>query len=60
MNESITRAAGANHGQEVSAEDIKALITAAGRVPKQRRTDYSRVDPVRQPQPQAELTTASG
>ncbi len=41
MNESITRAAGANHGQEVSAADIEALIAAAGRVPQQRRTDYS-------------------
>jgi FO synthase len=40
MNESITRAAGAAHGQEISARDIEGLIGAAGREPRQRTTDY--------------------
>ena len=40
MNESITRAAGAAHGQEISARDIEALIELAGRTPRHRTTDY--------------------
>jgi FO synthase len=40
MNESITRAAGAAHGQEISAKDIEGLIGAAGRESRQRTTDY--------------------
>lgn len=40
MNESITRAAGAAHGQEMLPRDIEALIVAAGRVPRQRTTFY--------------------
>jgi FO synthase len=42
MNESITRAAGAEFGQLVTAEDMKRLIRAAGRVPYQRSTTYAR------------------
>ncbi|MFI4994159.1 MAG: 5-amino-6-(D-ribitylamino)uracil--L-tyrosine 4-hydroxyphenyl transferase CofH [Hyphomicrobiales bacterium] len=40
MDESITRAAGAAHGQEISAEAMQRLIGAAGREPRQRTTDY--------------------
>jgi FO synthase len=40
MNESITRAAGAVHGQELSAADLERLIGDAGRVPRQRTTSY--------------------
>jgi 2-iminoacetate synthase ThiH len=40
MNESITRAAGAEHGQEVLPEDMRAMIDAAGRRPRQRNTLY--------------------
>jgi FO synthase len=40
MNESITRAAGAAHGQEVSPAALDALILGAGRVPRQRTTLY--------------------
>lgn len=43
MNESITRAAGASHGQELPASEIEALIRAAGRVPRQRTTLYTDV-----------------
>jgi len=62
MNESITRAAGASHGQEVSAADIEALIRASGRTPRRRLTDYSLVSEAPQATNSAEigLTTASG
>jgi FO synthase len=47
MNESISRAAGAEHGQELPPEGMDALIAAAGRVPRQRTTLYRDVDPAR-------------
>ena len=40
MNESISRAAGTQHGQELPPERMEALIRAAGRVPQQRTTLY--------------------
>jgi FO synthase len=40
MNESISRAAGAGHGQEMPPERMEALIRRAGRVPRQRTTLY--------------------
>ena len=40
MNESITRAAGASFGQELSPEELESLISDVGRVPKQRSTAY--------------------
>jgi len=40
MNESISRAAGAAHGQECPPERMEALIAAAGRTPVQRTTLY--------------------
>ncbi len=43
MNESISRAAGASHGQEFTVEGMRDLITAAGRVPQQRTTRYEAV-----------------
>ncbi len=45
MNESITRAAGAAHGQEVSPAALDALIRGAGRVPAQRTTLYGQPPP---------------
>ena len=47
MNESISRAAGAEHGQELPPEQMEALIRSAGRVPRQRTTLYGEVDPER-------------
>jgi FO synthase len=47
MNESISRAAGAEFGQELSPEQMEALIRSAGRVPRQRTTLYGAVDPER-------------
>ena len=41
MNESITRAAGASHGQEFPPEAIEALVAGLGRTPVQRTTLYA-------------------
>jgi FO synthase len=51
MNESISRAAGASHGQELPPEAMEQLIRSAGRVPRQRTTLYG--------VPPAERTRAS-
>jgi FO synthase len=40
MNESISRAAGASHGQEMPPERMEAAIRAIGRDPRQRTTLY--------------------
>jgi FO synthase len=40
MNESISRAAGANHGQEMPPEAMEMAIRGIGRVPQQRTTLY--------------------
>jgi FO synthase len=47
MNESISRAAGTQHGQELPPEAMEAMISAAGRAPRQRTTLYRAVDPER-------------
>jgi FO synthase len=47
MNESISRAAGTQHGQEMPPARMEALIRAAGRVPQQRTTLYGEVAPER-------------
>jgi FO synthase len=41
MNESITRAAGAVHGQEMPPEAMEETIRAIGRIPRQRTTLYA-------------------
>jgi len=43
MNESISRAAGTVHGQELPPQRMDALIRAAGRIPLQRSTLYAPV-----------------
>jgi FO synthase len=40
MNESISRAAGASHGQELPPEAMETTIRAVGRTPRQRTTLY--------------------
>jgi len=40
MSESISRAAGASHGQEVTPDAMRATIRSIGRVPVQRTTTY--------------------
>jgi FO synthase len=55
MNETITRSAGAAHGQEMSPARMEALIRAAGRRPVQRTTLYQAVSEERR---RASLTAA--
>jgi len=43
MNESISRAAGTQHGQEFPPEAMESLISGIGRVPVQRSTAYGGV-----------------
>jgi FO synthase len=43
MNESISRAAGTEHGQEMPPDEMDRLITSAGRTPEQRTTLYNSV-----------------
>ena len=43
MNESISRAAGTQHGQEFPPEAMEALISSIGRAPKQRDTTYGEI-----------------
>ncbi len=40
MNESISRSAGAEHGQEFAPEAMEELIRSVGRIPRQRTTLY--------------------
>src|SRR5439155_6790203 len=42
MNESISRAAGARHGQEMPPEAMEGTIRTAGRRPRQRTTLYGK------------------
>jgi FO synthase len=44
MDENISRAAGAAHGQLVTPEEMEAAIAAAGRIPVQRNTLYEILD----------------
>jgi FO synthase len=41
MNESISRSAGSEHGQELPPQAMEALIRASGRTPRQRTTLYA-------------------
>jgi FO synthase len=47
MNESISRAAGSEHGQEMTPEQLEALILDNGRTPRQRTTLYGDAAPER-------------
>jgi FO synthase len=63
MNESISRAAGAAHGQELAPPRMEELIRATGRVPLQRTTLYGRASAERHarawdPPPLTETVTA--
>ncbi len=46
MDENISRAAGASHGQEMDEAAFRALVTPLGRILEQRTTIYGRVEPV--------------
>ena len=41
MNESISRSAGSEHGQEMTPEQLESLIQSNGRAPRQRTTLYA-------------------
>jgi FO synthase len=41
MNESISRAAGTGHGQEMPPERMDEVIASCGRIPQQRTTLYA-------------------
>ncbi|HYJ94090.1 MAG TPA: hypothetical protein VEV86_05700, partial [Vicinamibacterales bacterium] len=43
MDETITRSAGAVHGQEMTPERMESIIRSIGRVPRQRTTVYGEV-----------------
>jgi FO synthase len=43
MNESISRAAGTQHGQEFPPHEMEALIRSIGRTPQQRSTTYGTI-----------------
>ena len=47
MDENISRAAGASHGQELTAEQMEDLIRSIGRVPRKRTTIYGVTDQVK-------------
>ncbi len=62
MNESISRAAGASHGQEITAHELVQMIRASGRVPVRRSTVYDirEVYDDHDPQALAPLVARSG
>jgi FO synthase len=60
MNESITRAAGAVHGQEIGAGDMERIILACGREPRQRTTLYGAARRRASPAAPSDLFLAGG
>ena len=44
MDENISRAAGAMHGQAMTEADFKAIAAPLGRTTRQRTTDYGMAD----------------
>ena len=55
MNETITRSAGAKHGQEMVPEKMEQIINTAGRVARQRTTLYKNVPADRSKQSKATM-----
>lgn len=52
MNESISRSAGSDHGQEITARELCEIIRAAGRVPVRRNTIYKEIEVFRDHDPE--------
>ncbi len=50
MDESISRSAGASHGQEMTPQRMEEIIASCGRTPFQRTTLYRRADQSRRDQ----------
>ena len=44
MEESISRAAGADHGQEITAYELVQIVRASGRTPARRSSNYRILD----------------
>jgi FO synthase len=44
MDESISRSAGASHGQEMTPQEMEQIIVSTGRIPRQRTTLYGDAD----------------
>ena len=44
MDESISRSAGASHGQEMTPQEMERIIVSTGRIPRQRTTLYGDAD----------------
>lgn len=44
MDETISRSAGASHGQEMTPQEMERIIRLAGRIPRQRNTLYGNAD----------------
>jgi FO synthase len=59
MNESITRAAGATHGQEMTHSDMLSLAASLGRSAAQRTTLYGRLSESRDDERAGRIPTAS-
>ena len=45
MDESISRSAGASHGQEMTPQEMEQIIVSTGRIPRQRTTLYGDAEP---------------
>ena len=48
MNESISRAAGTQHGQETSSEEMRQIVRSLNRNPRQRATAYGAINQERE------------
>ncbi|NOX49926.1 MAG: 5-amino-6-(D-ribitylamino)uracil--L-tyrosine 4-hydroxyphenyl transferase CofH [Gammaproteobacteria bacterium] len=48
MNESISRAAGTQHGQETSSEEMRRIVRSLNRNPRQRSTTYGEINKERE------------
>jgi len=60
MDENISRAAGANHGQELDDDDFRRIVEPLGRPLEQRTTLYGRISTVGRrlrPEPEHEPTS---
>ncbi|MFG1343560.1 5-amino-6-(D-ribitylamino)uracil--L-tyrosine 4-hydroxyphenyl transferase CofH [Xanthobacter autotrophicus DSM 431] len=62
MDESISRAAGASHGQEMTPERMETMIASAGRIPRRRTTLYGEAppSPLAPPEPGIALAASCG
>jgi 2-iminoacetate synthase ThiH len=59
MEESISKAAGSEHGDHLGAEDIVRLIRELGRTPYERTTTYERREPPARSKPIVDLPLAT-